>query len=142
MEIVERNAYVNSAIESGISNTAVIDSISGVIKKSEQVGFVPKQFNKMIKTIMEAKTTAPEEYDNSLSSSLIRNNMGKLVSALKEGIRKEEVTASLSKGAISGDQDNMNFLSNLVAHMKKKENILSMEKTGGQVSFQKVYSNN
>ena len=68
--------------------------------------------------------------------------MGKLVSALKEGIRKDEVTASLSKEAITGNQDKMNFLSNLVAHMKKKENVLSMQKKEGQVSFQKVYINN
>ena len=48
MEKVERDAYVNSAIESGIGAEAVRNSISGVIKKSEEVGFVPKQFNKIL----------------------------------------------------------------------------------------------
>ena len=141
MEKVERDSYLNGAMESGVANEAVISSIDSVIRKSEEVGFVPRQFGKMIKTIMDTKISVPQKINDGMASSLVKKGFGRLIAALEYGITKEEINAIISKGFVSGNEQDVNFITNLVAHLKKKENILTMSEQSEKAPYQKVYTN-
>ena len=121
MDYSINNEYLSSALEEGIGNEAIVNSIEGVMNKSDEKGFVPKQFGKMIDMLISAKQGTNEFIDNTRLSFLVRNNMGKLDALLNDGLTPSEVSMSFARQITKNKPEDSKFLTSIYSKIKKRE---------------------
>ena len=137
MDYSINNEYLSSALEEGIGNEAIVNSIEGVMNKSDEKGFVPKQFGKMIDMLISAKQGTNEFIDNTRLSFLVRNNMGKLDALLNDGLTPSEVSMSFARQITKNNPEDSKFLTGIYSKIKKREFALKKAQSK-EIQHQKV----
>ncbi len=135
--------YLQNALDEGIIPQAIIDSVNGVMDKSDEKGFVPKQFGKMMDMLINAKSVNNQSIDNSKLSSLVRNNMGRLDALLNDGLTPSEISMSIARQMTKNNPDDMKFLTSIMSKIKKKDLLIKMShEKAKQAQYQKVNTMN
>lgn len=143
-KLINNNEEIlKEAINSGINNDTVYDTLNNLIEKKDRNGKTPKQLSKTVASIVYmkkmVKTTDTEEY----YSSVVKNNSERIKSALRDGISSDEVAIGLIDTINSPSKNSkkrLNFMVKLITKMKKKE--LKLQRQNESKGYQKIYSNN
>ena len=126
--------YLKDAINDGVSGEAITSTLEDLIEKVELSGKTPKQLKETVDVITEMKSDVKEINNENYSSTLVKENSEKIKSALSDGIASNEVvkglTTSLNNSNTRKGKEHLNFISNLITKIKRKELTLSnsMEK--------------
>ena len=135
---------LKEAINSGINNDTVYDTLNTLIEKKDRKGRTPKQLPKTLASIIYMKKTIKTPDTEEYYSSVVRNNSERIKSALRDGISPDEVAISLIDTINSPSKNakkRLNFMVKLITKMKKKELKLQRQNESSK-GYQKVYNNN
>ncbi len=123
---------LREAINTGISGEAVSSTLEGIADVSDSYNAVPSQ----LKSVVEAIVGMKRNIQNSISqeskytSAFMKENLARIMSALRDGISSNEIKTSLSEAAIDANSKDskeiLKFLVKLISKMKAKQ--LSIEK--------------
>lgn len=135
---------LKEAINSGINNDTVYDTLNNLIEKKDRNGKTPKQLPKTIASIVYMKRMVKADDTEEYYSSVVKNNSERIKSALRDGISPDEVAIGLIDTINSPGKNSkkrLNFMVKLITKMKKKELKLQRQNESSK-GYQKVYSNN
>lgn len=135
---------LREAINSGINNDTVYDTLNNLIEKKDKNGKTPKQLSKTIASIIYMKRMVKAHDTEEYYSSIVKNNSERIKSALMDGINPDEIAISLIDTINSPGKNSkkrLNFMVKLITKMKKKELKLQRQNESSK-GYQKIYSNN
>ena len=129
--VFDNEKYLTDAINSGISGEAISSTLEGIVEKVGQTGQTPTQLKEAVEVVAEMKSGEKEADSNSeeYSSTLVRENSGKIKSALNNGLTSSEVAVNLTNSLKSSnnrkEKKHLRFVVKFIARTKRKERTLS-----------------
>ena len=133
---------IKDALNNGIDAEAVNSTLDDMVSVSLERGKTPKQMKEVVESIVEMKKDTENVVDESYTSSFVKENNQKIVSAINDGISPNEIARTLVEATDKANdrksRKHLKFITKLISKLKVKELRLRKEKENSKKGMQKV----